>query len=330
MNRTACYRSAHVPAKALPATSTAPGDNRDPFLAPERGPCRAARRPGLRRPHVRRQHRIDTDYRNLGRGAAQGGRVELNAAGKTDSGGFVAGRASYLAKKDGNAGIDDMWVQFGNASGDIKLGRFEAADLFVVGKDTVVEDDGVSGFRNTLRGRFGNNGTYGEGIAHGALTLNAAPGLSIELGIVSSRKNTGVRPVVTYTAGDFTIRAGLESGKTPDGSKISGGGITVGTAVAGGAVNVSFGSGKVAGLKGSSFGVNATFGPAGIGFIHDRNDLAGNGGTRKENNVYVAYSLPLFNTGATITPAIAYSKASGPGTDSNAPVTARLRVNYAF
>lgn len=105
---------------------------------------------------------LDTDYRNLGRGAAQGGRVELNAAGKTDAGGFVAGRASYLAKKDGNAGVDDMWVQFGNASGDIKLGRFEAADLFVVGKDTVIESDGVAGFRNVLRGRFGNNGTYAK------------------------------------------------------------------------------------------------------------------------------------------------------------------------
>jgi hypothetical protein len=279
---------------------------------------------------------LDTDYRNLGRGAAQGGRVEFNAAGKTESGGFVAGRASYLAKKDGTAGVDDMWVQFGNATGDIKLGRFEAADLFPVGKDTIVENDGVNGFRNTLRGRFGADGTYGEGIAHGALTLNAAPGLSIELGLVASHKNTGVRPVVSYTMDNVTVRFGIEAGKLPTGQKINGGAVTVGTTVGGGTINVNFGRGDTktttGGVEtkttGTSFGVNAVFGPLGVAYILDRDKTTA--GTLKENNVYVAYSLPLFGTGATITPAIGYSKATGPGTDGNSPITARVRVNYTF
>ena len=152
---------------------------------------------------------LDTDYRNMGRGAAQAGRVEMNVAGKTDAGGFVAGRASYLAKKDSTARVDDMWVQFGNASGDIKLGRFEAADLFPVGKDTVVEDDGAAGYRNALRGRFGTDNGYGDA-GHVALTLNAAPGLAIELGVIAAAKNTGVRPVVTYTMDGFTFKVGLE------------------------------------------------------------------------------------------------------------------------
>lgn len=271
---------------------------------------------------------LDTDYRNMGRGAAQGGRVELNVAGKAGTDGFVAGRASYLAKKDSTARVDDMWVQFGNASGDIKLGRFEAADLFAVGKDTVVENDGASGYRNALRGRFGTDNGYGDA-AHAALTLNAAPGLSVELGVIASGKNTGVRPVVTYTMGAFTVKGGLENGKTPDGKKISGGGLSIGTTMAGAALNASFSSGKVAGLKGSSFGLNAVMGAAGIGYILDKNNLVG-GGSIKENNVYVAYSLPLFSTGATITPALAYSKATGGASDSKAMMTGRIRVNYAF
>ena len=281
---------------------------------------------------------LNTDYRNLGRGAAQGGRVEFNAAGKAGTDGFVAGRASFLAKKDGTAGVDDMWAQFGNASGDIKLGRFEAADLFPAGKDTVVEDDGAntlitegvaSGYRNKLRGRFGAENAYGDGTAHAALTLNAGGGLAVELGVIAARKATGFRPVVSYSMDGVTVKFGLDSGKTPTGAKISGGGATIGTKIAGGDVNLSYGSGKVAGLKGSSVGVNAVFGPAGIGYIHDRNDLS-TGATVKENNVYVAYSLPLFSTGATITPAVAWSKASGGGADSDARITARVRVNYAF
>ena len=272
---------------------------------------------------------LDTDYRNAGRGAAQGGRVELNAAGKAGTDGFVAGRASFLAKKDSTTAVDDMWVQFGNASGDLKLGRFEAADIFPVGKDTVVENDGAAGYRNMLRGRYGNNATYGEGTAHTALTLNAGSGLAVELGVIAAHKNTAVRPVVSYSMDGFTVKFGIDSGKTPEGQKIRGGGVTVGTTMAGAALNLSYNAGKVADLKGSSVGLNAVIGAAGVGYIYDRNDVAG-GGSIKENNVYVAYSLPLFNTGATITPALAYSKATGTGTDGDAKITARVRVNYAF
>ncbi|MDQ5896375.1 MAG: carbohydrate porin [Pseudomonadota bacterium] len=272
---------------------------------------------------------LDTDYRNLGRGATQGGRVEFNAAGKAGTDGFVAGRASFLAKKDGTAGVDDMWAQFGNASGDLKLGRFEAADIFPVGKDTVVEDDGAAGYRNMLRGRFGNNDAYGDGTAHAALTLNAGGGLAVELGVIAAHKNAAVRPVVSYSIDGFTFKAGIDSGKTPDGQKIRGGGVTVGTTLSGAALNLSYNAGKVADLKGSSVGLNATIGAAGVGYIYDRNDVAG-GGSIKENNVYVAYSVPLFNTGATITPALAYSKATGTGADGDARITGRVRINYAF
>ena len=60
-----------------------------------------------------------------------GGRVEVNAGAKATNGAsFVAGRASLLLNKKGETAVDDMWVQFGNAGADVKLGRFEAMDLF--------------------------------------------------------------------------------------------------------------------------------------------------------------------------------------------------------
>lgn len=266
---------------------------------------------------------LDTTYQNNGRGASQSGRVELNAFSKTDKGGgFVAGRASLIAGKSGTtkneALVDDMWVQIGNASGDIKLGRFEAADVFPVGKDVIVEDGGTpTGYRtNTFRGRTSD--------AHAALTLNAGNGIGFELGVMAAAKNTGIRPVVSFGMNGFSAKVGLENGKNAAGKKVSGAGLTVGTTMAGVGLNASFGSGKVDGVKGSSFGLNGTFGPAGIGYIMDKTDFTT--GTKKENTVYAAYSLPLFDTGATITPAASYGKADG----ETKRIGLRLRVNYAF
>ena len=83
---------------------------------------------------------------------------------------FVAARASLLLKKDGGTGTDDMWVQFGNAGMDVKLGRFEAMDLFPLGKDVLVEGTGYGGYHaNKLRGRFGKD------TVHIAPAFNAGP-----------------------------------------------------------------------------------------------------------------------------------------------------------
>jgi hypothetical protein len=139
-----------------------------------------------------------------------GGRVEFNVGAKATNGdAFVAARASLLLKKDGDTGMDDLWVQAGNATADVKLGRFEAMDLFPVGKDTVVEYAGYTPYQaNALRGRKGSD------VFHGALGLNAAPGLRVELGLVFSKEPDqakGFRPAVMYSAGPLTLRAGLES-----------------------------------------------------------------------------------------------------------------------
>jgi hypothetical protein len=258
---------------------------------------------------------MDTKYQNNGRGASQGGRVELNAFSKADKGGgFVAGRASYMAGKGGSVGVDDMWVQIGNSAGDVKLGRFEAADAFPAGKDVIVEDGGsAAGYKaNVFRGRTSD--------AHAALTLNAGGGVGFELGVMAAAKNVGIRPVVSFGIDGFSAKVALENGKNAAGQKVSGAGITVGTTMAGAGLNVNFASGKVNSIKGSSFGVNATFGAAGIGYVADKT------GSNKDSTVYAAYSLPLFDTGATITPAVSYGK----GTGMNKNIGAVVRVNYAF
>ncbi|MBP8270573.1 MAG: carbohydrate porin [Sphaerotilus sp.] len=258
---------------------------------------------------------MDTKYQNNNRGASQSGRVELNAFSKTDKGGgFVAGRASYMAGKGGSVGVDDMWVQIGNSAGDIKLGRFEGGDAFPAGKDVIVEDGGsAAGYRaNAFRGRTSD--------AHAALTLNAGGGLGLELGVMAAAKNVGIRPVISFGMNGFSAKVALENGKNAAGAKVSGAGITVGTTMAGAGLNVNYASGKVAGVSGNSFGVNATFGAAGIGYILDKT------GSNKDSTIYAAYSLPLFGTGASITPAVSYAK----GTNMTKQIGLVARINYAF
>lgn len=177
-----------------------------------------------------------------------------------------------------------------------------------------MEDGGAAaGFRaNNFRGRTSS--------AHAALNLNVGGGLGFELGVMADKKNTGVRPVVSFGMSGFSVKLGAEEGKNAAGQKVSGAGLTVGTTMAGAGLNLSFASGKVGGVKGESFGVNATFGPAGVGYILDKT------GSNKDNIFYAAYSLPLFETGATITPAVSYAK----GTNLDKLIGLRVRVNYAF
>jgi hypothetical protein len=231
----------------------------------------------------------------------------------------VAGRASLLLKKDGDTGVDDMWVQFGNAGMDIKMGRFEAMDLFPLGKDTVVEEAGYSAYKtNKLRGRFGSD------TVHSALGFNAGAA-RIEVGLVYTKDADavrGVRPAVSYTTGPVTLRAGVESVKVVGGGKATNGvGLSMGYAL-GKDSNLNLNFAKMEDDK--SIGVNAVFGPAGVGLI------LGKGATSadKVTTVYAAYALPLFGVkGATITPAISYSKG---GTGTEGQLAVRARINYTF
>ena len=273
---------------------------------------------------------LDTTYTNEANASASnpardsdfgmGGRVEVNAGAKLNNGdAFVAARASLLLKKDGNTGTDDMWVQFGNKSGDVKLGRFEAMDLFPLGKDTVVDEVNGTYKANALRGRMGGDAF------HGALGLNASDNLRVELGLVFTKDagaSRGFRPAVSYTSGPLTVRAGLEAvKKVGAASSDTGLGLSVGYALAADSnLNVNFAKKE----DDKAFGVNATFGALGLGLI------SGKGATdaTKATTLYAAYSMPLFGVkGASVTPALSVSK-GGSGQDTR--TSARVRINYAF
>lgn len=260
-----------------------------------------------------------------GKSVDNGGRVEVNANAQLLKNGdnFVNAKGTLEIPLTGDKlNIADAWIQFGNSSADLKLGRFEAVDLFPLGKDVVVEGAGAaSGYRaNSLRGRFT------DGQLHAAVGLNAGAGLRAELGLVTKKdasgKAYGFRPTVTYTTGPLSLRAGLESIKTEGSTAATqtGLGLSAGYAINDSTtVNVNYAKNSKANAQ--SFGANATFGAAGVGLVQDKN------GSAKQTTFYAAYSFPLLGIkGATVTPAI--SRSTGTGKDG---VTAlRVRLNYAF
>lgn len=273
-------------------------------------------------------------------GLTQSGRVELNASGKVGTDGFVAGRASFLANKNGSATTDDMWVQLGTAAADVKLGRFEAADLFPIPRDAYIPDakGPAAGYKGqSLRGRFGGN------LFHGAVNVNAIPGLGLELGVVESKNNgdlKGVRPVATFMSGPLMLRAGFESAKkvgsagTNSGYGFTGsynlGGITLSGNIASAKLKSS--CPLSCDQKSTTYGlfVNTDMGLA-AGYIASKDTAPSISlGDWKTNTVYAAYTMPLFDLkGASMTTAVASSKAAGTNTTPTINGV-KVRFNYAF
>lgn len=287
-------------------------------------------------------------------GLTQSGRVELNATGKAGTGITVSGKAAFLAKKDGTAAIDDMWVSVNNAAGSgLKLGRFEATDLFPIAQDTVVNNAGVGGVygTNLLRGRKDSNQFHAAG------TLALGGGLAIELGLVETKQAStingtglittpiakGIRPVVTYASGPLSLAAGLETGNillsappVADKVKFTGFGFTGGYDFGGFKLTGDFATAKVkttAEQKRTSFALTAQVASFAGGLIAAKNALAG-GANEKITTLYASYKLPLFDVkDAFITPALSISKATDAGNVAGASLkdtSVRVRINYTF
>lgn len=271
----------------------------------------------------------------------QGGRVEVNVTGEHTMGDyFVRGKGSAILKKNSAGDTDDMWFQFGSSAWDVQMGRYEAINLFPLGKDTVVVHvPGVTVYEaNRGRGRIGGD--------DGQISLRIHPsdGFAFAVDTVYGDSTFGgdgqtlfsvIRPSVTFGAGGFTVTIGAESVDAENA------GVTVADA-SGFAVTANFNAGgadinlnvatlddKVANVETTTLGANAIIGPFGIGWIHSEDDTAGSGDPSLDS-IYAAYTVPLFDIKrATLTYAIAHSTADDVGADDSTTAF-RLRVNYSF
>ena len=272
-------------------------------------------------------------------GLSQGGRVELNVAGKAGDSAFVAGRASLIAGKAGAVTTDDMWLQLGNATGDIKMGRFEGVDLFPLNGDTLVNHAGDVYNTNTLRGRVGG------GAFHAAGTVNLGKVASVEIGLINATQTDlatvgakGVRAVLSLGMGAFSARMGVESGEyDPDtgkaANKVQGLGLTATYDAGRFKVTGNYAKGQqdaAANNGKSALGLSVGVGGFGAGFVSATNEQAK--GDTKVNTIYAAYSMPLFGVkGASLTPAFSTSSAKDSGANTTVDRNdIRVRIHYDF
>ena len=300
---------------------------------------------------------FDTGFQNHSNGVIQGGRIETNISGKGTNGDFfVAGRGTLILGASGSAGADDAWVQFGNSAVDVKLVRFEAADLWPTPGDVFRMSSLYT--LNTLRGRATYAGPAGTNDRfHAAITANIAPGTSLEVGIVEKKDVSngpavglapagsggakGIRPSVAFAAGPVSARLGFESGKVADGIAPStatasftgfGGWVSAGVAPDV-TVRANFSSGKVkfaAGdLKTSAILLGVDVMGANISLETGKNKQGGV--DTKNTDIFAAYAMPLFGVkGATFQPALGYQKlkVGSAATVNNTKVG--FRVHYDF
>jgi hypothetical protein len=290
---------------------------------------------------------FDNTYGNNSRGLSQSGRVELNASKKMGSQYFIAGKASYLALKSGGLATDDMWVQLGNQTVDVKLGRFEATNLFQTPGDTIIEVAGQGAIisnqgaaysgpyaANALRGRTGGN------VFQGAATVQLGGGLSFELGVVETKQNgvgqtnagtaKGLRPILSYANGPLHVAAGAEAIKYANGRNETGYGLTGDYDFGGFKLTANLTGGKSdLGYKQSAYGLIAQVGGFTAGLLAGAHEMAA-GDDYKVMTFYTSYAIPFFDIkGATVTPALSFSKGSGANTADDS-IGAKVRINYAF
>ncbi|MEX8520528.1 MAG: carbohydrate porin [Leptothrix sp. (in: b-proteobacteria)] len=299
---------------------------------------------------------FDTGVANNGGGSSQGGRIETNISGKAEAnGGFVAGRGTIIAYLNGGAlggnngaAVDDAWVQAGTAAFDVKMGRWEAADLYPTPGDVFRFGNGYQ--TNNLRGRSlltaGGGGV--DDRLHIALTANLAAGVSLEIGVVDKKDVSaagalgfkGVRPALSFTAGALTARVGLESGKTADvaGStnevSFTGFGGTVSAAVGGGVtLRANFANGTTSYTAGdkkqSAFLIGADVGALNLSVETSKDEQGAS--TTKRTGLFAAYGIPLFGIkGATLSPAIGFQSVDTTGLAKVNNNKVGARVHYDF
>lgn len=163
----------------------------------------------------------DTDSSNM----TNDGRVKVTFTGRTEgeNGWYGAAVAQPLVSTDGATNVDDAYVEFGTSTFAFRVGRYEGEDMMVKGEDTyIAAAPGAPGRYQAdyARGRFGT------GLGHVAVHFKPSDTLQVYLdGTIGHRTETeyndltaadedvsanvfGIRPVVKFTSGIYTVKLG--------------------------------------------------------------------------------------------------------------------------
>lgn len=262
----------------------------------------------------------------------QTGRILLEFAGEriTNTGHVFQVNVQPLMESSGNVALDDAWFAFGAQDGwNLRMGRFEAFDMFPVGQDTFLEYSGdtsnelVSDAAPYVYQMKEARGRGSDGQIMYSQTFN---NLYVELGSMigdrsdlfvggtyhgatidadKTKDSVLIRPVVGYQAGNFGIAASLETNLvknavvTTEGVDISdrmGYGVTANYTTADWNLIANFAYMDAVDENNMTAGVNALYKGFGLGYIHANNEyenkkLTYTEGKAKVDTVYASYEF---------------------------------------
>lgn len=276
---------------------------------------------------------------------SQTGRVLVQVAAEHTVSGdrYIKMQAQPLLKTSGDVELDDAWFAMGKkADWELKVGRFEAYDLFPVGQDTMLAYAGDEPYRaNAARGR-GDNGqvafsktfdnVYFELSSlyakHNTKTVN-----NVEVN-AHDQNAVFLRPVVSFQATDsFRVAGGLEANVTADkkdaDNDFMGYGVTANYSADAVSVNLNYAFRDFDSQtkEQSTIGANLLVSGFGLGHVYSQDET--NATKTKLNTTYASYEIAnVWDVDAlNIYLGTYYSKQSD---SDNKDLGARVRFKYFF
>ncbi len=271
----------------------------------------------------------------------QSGRLLVGVAGMREVGAdnYISTNVQMLAGMAGGVNADDAWIAIGKkADWEVKLGRFEATNLFPAGQDTVLNHAaGVEVYTaSAARGRSNNgqiNLSKTMGSAYFELSTNFMG--KVDADSANDKNAVFLRPVVSVGLSDsLHLTAGAEINATSDSADADNDFMGYGATLNYSAdmlsvnVNYAFKDQDTNNEKDTSMGINAQYGNAFIGYVNAVNDVAGS--TDPEVNTYYA-SYKFANVMDVEDLALYLGASTSDSKESDAKDTSvRLRVKYIF
>ncbi|EJL6399398.1 carbohydrate porin [Vibrio navarrensis] len=266
----------------------------------------------------------------------QNGRILVQVAAEHTVSGdrYIKMQAQPLLDTSGNVNLDDAWFAMGKkADWELKVGRFEAYDLFPVGQDTMLAYATANEpYRaNAARGR-GDNGQVAFSKTFDSVYFEVASLFKDE----SNADNNAVflRPVVAFQATDsFRVAGGLEANVTADkldpANDFMGYGVTANYSADAVSVNLNYAFRDFDSQtkEQSTIGANLLVSGFGLGHVYAQDET--NAVKSKLNTTYASYEFAnVWDVDAlNIYLGTYYSKQSD---SDNKDLGARIRFKYFF
>jgi hypothetical protein len=265
----------------------------------------------------------------------QSGRLLVGVSGMRDVGAnnYISANAQILLNMDGDITADDAWVAMGaKEDWELKLGRFEAYNLFPAGQDTYLNHaTGVDVYTAShARGRS-DNGQINLSKTMDKVYFEVSANFMANAG--ADDNAVFLRPVVAFSLTDsLKLSAGAEINATQDEddatNDFTGYGATLNYAAGDVSINLNYAAREfdTSEQDDSSYGVNAQYKNAFIGYVHGENDT---GTTAEVDTIYASYKFA--NVMEVEDLALYLGAYSSEVKDSdNEDSGARLRVKYLF